>query len=76
MKYLVTAGETYYAKGGIDDFIMATNSLQEAKDCYDKIDVDSGERTCDWKRLIDLELFAVLPTSAILNQSGEYCGCS
>lgn len=49
MRYFLFAGDTYYPRGGMKDFIRASDDLEKLKDIVQYYDKDK----CDWFHIVE-----------------------
>lgn len=55
-RYLVFAGQAYYPSGGANDFILATDDLEEARHKRN----ENKEEGFDWSHIFDNETLEIL----------------
>lgn len=55
-RYLVFAGYSYYPSGGANDFVLATDDLEEARDKR----IKNEEEGFDWSHIFDNETLEIL----------------
>lgn len=58
-RFLLFAGETYYALGGMNDFQGCADTIAEAKLYFDNHG-NGGFRDWDWFQIVDSETLAVV----------------